>query len=77
MAESAGLLVVIALLASVPDVAVVEIARLRFELGSILLVTGDASGAEEHLSIVLRLASESWEFREKAERRLARARQQR
>ena len=50
---------------------------LRFELGSILLVTGDASGAEEHLSIVLRLASESWEFREKAERRLARARQQR
>jgi len=50
---------------------------LRFELGSVLLVTGDARGAEEHLSIVLRLASESWEFREKAERRLARAQEQR
>jgi len=51
--------------------------ELRYELGSILLVTGDAEGAEEHLSAALRLAPDSWEFREKAERRLARARQQR
>ena len=51
--------------------------ELRYELGSILLVTGDAEGAEKHLSEALRLAPVSWEFREKAERRLARAHQQR
>ena len=50
--------------------------ELLFNLGSLLLATGDAEGAEARFTHALRVAPASWSERELTERRLAAARRQ-